>query len=77
MFDKYLGYILYGKVYLLSYDFLFIGVFLFINSVDIRSMNGYGLVNNFNIEDIEFDVGICLVCYYWLLIVFLWIERCK
>lgn len=40
-------------------------------------MNGYGLVNNFKIEDIEFDVGMCLVCYYWLLIVFMWIERCK
>lgn len=62
MFDKFVVYRLYSKIYLLSYDFLCIGGFLFIYSVDIGSMNGYGLVNNFIIEDIEFDVGICLVC---------------
>lgn len=77
MFDKHPGHIPHGKVYLSSHDFLSIGAFSLINSVDIRSMNGHGPVNNFNIEDIEFDVGICLACHYWPPTASSWIERCK
>lgn len=64
-------------VYISSSLFLTCAGFLIINSVNIGRMNGHGPVNNFKIEDIEFDVGMCLACHYWPPTAFAWIERCK
>lgn len=64
-------------VYISNSLFLSRAGFLIINSVNIGSMNGHGPVNNFKIEDIEFDVGMCLACHYWPPTAFAWIERCK